>query len=87
MTQQELSEAADISVGFLCDLESGKKWGTLDTMAKIASALNVKPYQLLMPEEDKNSAVVLHEDLSELSVFIKQRVDEKINSLMKKYAQ
>ena len=40
-----------------------------------------------MPEEDKNSAVVLHEDLSELSVFIKQRVDEKINSLMKKYAQ
>ena len=87
MTQQELAEAADISVSFLCDLESGKKWGTLDTMAKIASALNIKPYQLLMPEEDKNISVFLYEDLSEFSSSIKQTVDTKINSLLKKYAK
>ena len=45
MTQMQLAEAADISVGFLCDLESGKKWGTLETMAKLANALHIKPYQ------------------------------------------
>ena len=41
MTQMELSIAADLSVGFLCDLESGKKWGTLETMAKLAKALRI----------------------------------------------
>lgn len=87
MTQQELAEAADISVGFLCDLESGKKWGTLDTMAKIASALNIKPYQLLMPVEDKNTDVILHEDLMELSQYLKSEIDSKVSSLMKKYAK
>ncbi|WP_296329894.1 helix-turn-helix transcriptional regulator [uncultured Treponema sp.] len=86
MTQQELAEAADISVSFLCDLESGKKWGTLETMAKISNALRIKPYQLLLPEENKNSDVTLHEDLSELGQFITQTVETKIKVLMKKYS-
>ena len=86
MTQQELAEEADISVGFLCDLESGKKWGTLETMAKISKALRIKPYQLLLPEENKNFDVTLHEDLSELGQFITQTVENKIKILMKKYS-
>ncbi|MBR0099739.1 MAG: helix-turn-helix domain-containing protein [Treponema sp.] len=86
MTQQELAEEADISVGFLCDLESGKKWGTLETMAKISKALRIKPYQLLLPEENKNFDVTLHEDLSELGQFITQAVETKIKLLMKKYS-
>lgn len=85
MTLQELAEEADISVSFLCDLESGKKWGTLETMAKISKALRIKPYQLLLPEEDKNFDVILHEDLSELGQFITQTVEEKIKFLMEKY--
>lgn len=87
MTQQEFAEIADISVGFLCDLESGKKWGTLDTMAKIATALKIKPYQLLMPEEDKNTDVFLHEDLAELSQYLKSVIDLKVSDLIKKYSQ
>lgn len=87
MTQMQLAEAADLSVGFLCDLEGGKKWGTLETMAKLAKALHVKPYQLLLPEDDKNASVVLHEDLSELSKNLKQTIDTQIDSLMQKYAE
>ncbi len=87
MTQQELAEAADISVGFLCDLESGKKWGTLETMAKISTALHIKPYQLLEPENNKNPAALIHEDLVELSRYISRTVDSRINSLLDKYAQ
>lgn len=86
LTQMQLAEEADISVGFLCDLESGKKWGTLETMAKLAKALHVKPYQLLMPEEEKNNAVSIHEDLSELSQNLKQEIDSNINNLIQKYA-
>lgn len=86
MTQMELSIAADLSVGFLCDLESGKKWGTLETMAKLAKALNIKPYQLLLPEEDENASVHIHKDLSELSKNLKNSVDLQIKDLIQKYA-
>ena len=87
MTQMELAIAADLSVGFLCDLESGKKWGTLETMAKLAKALRIKPYQLLVSEEDKNASVQLHEDLAELSQGLKNAVDAQIESLLQKYAE
>ena len=86
MTQMELSIAADLSVGFLCDLESGKKWGTLETMAKLAKALNIKPYQLLLPEEDENASVHIHKDLSELSKNLKNSIDLQIKDLIQKYA-
>ena len=87
MTQMQLAEAADISVGFLCDLESGKKWGTLETMSKLANALHVKPYQLLMPENEKDQTANIHEDLSELSQKIKYTIDSQIETLIKKYAE
>lgn len=86
MTQMELSIAADLSVGFLCDLESGKKWGTLETMAKLAKALRVKPYQLLVPQEDENAASHIHKDLAELSQGLKNSIDAQIKSLLQKYA-
>ena len=87
MTQMQLAEAADISVGFLCDLESGKKWGTLETMAKLAKALHIKPYQLLMPEDEKDQTVNIHEDLSDLSQNLKHNIDSQIETLIKKYAE
>ena len=83
----ELAIEADISVGFLCDIESGKKWGTLETMAKLAKALRVKPYQLLVPEDEKNISENIHEDLAELSTNLKQSVDSYINNLIQKYAE
>lgn len=87
MSQMQLAIEADLSVGFLCDLESGKKWGTLETMAKLAKALHIKPYQLLMPEEEKNSAVNIHEDLSELAQNLKQAIEININNLIQNYAE
>lgn len=87
MTQMQLAVAADLSMGFICDLESGKKWGTLETMAKLAKALHVKPYQLLLPEEDKTEAVYIHEDLSELSQELKKVIDSQIGALIQKYAE
>lgn len=87
MTQMQIAEAADLSVGFLCDLEGGKKWGTLETMAKLSKALHIKPYQLLLPEENKNTSVKLHEDLSELTNNLKQTIDSQIQLFMQKYAE
>ena len=60
MTQMILAEKSDLSVGYLCDLETGNKWGTPETIAKVANALNVKPFQLFV-EDDEKKALVTHE--------------------------
>lgn len=50
ISQDTLSEKAEISPGFLSEIENHKKTGTFDTLAKIAEALEVEPYKLLLPE-------------------------------------
>ena len=49
LSQAELAERVGISVTFMCSIETGKKWGSFQTLADIATALNVEPYELLMP--------------------------------------
>jgi DNA-binding XRE family transcriptional regulator len=41
VTQMELTFRTDISQGYLSDLESGRRTGTPETIAKLAQALNV----------------------------------------------
>lgn len=50
-SQEMLAERAEISPSFLSDIENGKKWGSFDTLIKIAAALGVEPYELLLPPQ------------------------------------
>ena len=50
LSQAELAERVGISVTFMCSIETGKKWGSFQTLADIATALNVEPYELLLPQ-------------------------------------
>jgi transcriptional regulator with XRE-family HTH domain len=46
LSQMELSERADISQSFLAALESGKKQPSVETILKIAHALEINPGDL-----------------------------------------
>ena len=52
MSQDTLSEKAEISPGFLSEIENHKKTGTFDTLAKVAEALEIAPYELLLPQSE-----------------------------------
>ena len=57
ISQAKLAEFADISVSHLVDIERCKTWVSEKTLDKIAQALNLEPYELLMPEKmEKNAA-------------------------------
>lgn len=56
LSQLKFAEKADLSVGYICDLESGRRWGTPETFAKLAAALGVEPFRLLMHLPDADSA-------------------------------
>lgn len=48
-SQMKLAEKANLSVGYICDLESGRRWGTPETFSKLATALDINPFELLLP--------------------------------------
>ncbi|ULQ60688.1 helix-turn-helix transcriptional regulator [Brucepastera parasyntrophica] len=49
-SQAELAEKLDISIPFLSDVENGRKWISPLTLVKLASALDIEPYELFKPE-------------------------------------
>ncbi|MDR2509016.1 MAG: helix-turn-helix transcriptional regulator [Spirochaetaceae bacterium] len=50
-TQEKLAEKAGLSAQTLNDIEGCRRWVSPRTLTKIARALKVSEYELLMPEE------------------------------------
>ena len=50
-SQAELAEKINISINFLSDIETGKKWASPITMVKFANVFNIKAYELLKPSD------------------------------------
>ena len=48
-SQVQLAKETKVSINFINDLESGKKWASIVTMVKLANALKIEPHELLKP--------------------------------------
>ena len=75
LSQMKLAEKADLSVGYICDLESGRRWGTPETFSKLARALDVNPFELLLPKKL---------ELSASDISFRRNFASKVNDVMKK---
>ena len=84
LTQMALAEKANLSVGYLCDLESGKKWGTPETISRLSIALNIQPFQLFLTEVKINNFPPAA-DLLQLYNDLKQNIDKEFTKLLNKY--
>jgi len=51
-SQAELAERGAVSVSYVGELEVGIKWPSAETLQRLAAALHVQPYQLLLSAED-----------------------------------
>ena len=49
-SQADLAEKSGLSIVYLSDIERGNKWPYLDTMVKLADALEIEVYELLKPK-------------------------------------
>ncbi len=49
LSQAEISEKVHISEKFYSDLETGRKWGSFETIVDLANAFGVEPYELFLP--------------------------------------
>jgi transcriptional regulator with XRE-family HTH domain len=50
LSQLTLSVEAHLTHNFINDIENGKKWLSPKTLAALASALDIEPYEFFMPE-------------------------------------
>lgn len=55
ITQAAIAEQIGITDKYWSDIETGRKSCSLDTLISIANALEVEPYELLLPEEKRVS--------------------------------
>lgn len=55
ISQERLAELAGLHRTYISDIERFQRNISLDNIQKIAEALEVKPYELLMTYEDKKS--------------------------------
>jgi transcriptional regulator with XRE-family HTH domain len=51
LTQSGLAESARISLSYIVDIERRRTWVSDKTLVSIAGALNMRPFELLMPAE------------------------------------
>lgn len=80
LSQEELAEQSDISIHFLRDLELGRKNPSLGTIDKIAHALGIKVFQLLMePDTDYKSVIKNYADQ------LKERISHDIDCLAERF--
>ena len=86
LSQLHLALELGISVTFLSDIETGKKWVSAQTLTSIAKALKIEVYELFKPEQtirdDVSAAVAKYlDDVDE--TFIKT-IEEAVRPAVKK---
>ena len=51
LKQDVLAERVDLSEKYISDLETGRRTGSFETLVALANALEVEPYELLLPPQ------------------------------------
>lgn len=81
ISQMELAERAGISSGYVGEIEMGRKFPTPDVLERLAEALEVRPFRLLMsPEDVADSAGA--DALYDAAGKIRERLDRELDELM-----
>jgi transcriptional regulator with XRE-family HTH domain len=85
LSQMDLSGMTGLTHNFINDIENCKKWISSDTLARLAAALRVQPFQFFLSEilaEDRDNLGVYREDFTDM--FQKMAADWMDTYLPKK---
>ena len=88
-TQAELAEKVSISINFLSDIETGKKWASPITLVKLADVFAIEVFELLKPTEiiPDNVNIFMEKYTEDIYTAIKEVHKTYLQKLKKKNAK
>jgi transcriptional regulator with XRE-family HTH domain len=84
ISQMKLAEKADLSVGYMNDVERARRWLGAATLARLASVLHLRPYQFFL--ENGDSTTDIHAMLAEIVSELRSSVDSDIERIVMRHA-
>jgi transcriptional regulator with XRE-family HTH domain len=81
LTQEKLAETADISSNMINDIEGCRTWVSDKTILKLARALHIEAYQLLIPAE--NPPADYRGISKEVLLLLKKMIDAELDTILK----
>lgn len=80
VSQQALAELSDLSSTFIGEIEAGRRSPSLDSLVAISKALNVEPFQLLIPEAYTGNELIkrYNETLTERFGLILEEISSQL---------
>lgn len=90
ISQAELAERAELSASHMNDLEQGRKWVSSDSMERLAEALGVEPYMLLLPVtygEGRDPFMLLSEYAETIRAQLGGALDSSLRSFFSRTAE
>lgn len=84
-TQEKLAEKTRLSVQTIKDIEGGRRWVSDSTLTRLAKALSIAEFQLLLPEKsekprEKSSLKTLIALKKELKTFLDTKFENAVNT-------
>jgi transcriptional regulator with XRE-family HTH domain len=89
-SQAELAERAELSASHMNDLEQGRKWVSSDSMERLAEALGVEPYMLLLPASyggDRDPFMLLSEYAETIRAQLGGAIDTSIRDFFSRHLE
>lgn len=84
ISQAALAEKADLSAGYIGEIESGRKFPSIENVERLAEALEVPAYRLYMTERDLEK-LLLEESLSPLSRTRREAFIRDVAEVLSRY--
>ncbi len=84
-SQMRMAELCDLSTSFIAEIETGKKFPSSGSLERIATALALRPYQLLIESEEKQKAdtrQTMVRLLRELKAKVGKEIDEATRKMI-----
>lgn len=85
-SQQHLAERAELSPGYIHELEQGKKWPSADTLERLSAALGLEPFMFLLPP-DYSHEFDAFDLLTDYAMSVKEGIEGAMERSLKQALQ
>ena len=85
ISQLVLAERSELSPGYIGEIESGRKFPSIDNVERIARALEVPPYRLYMTDRDMER-LLLKDQMPALSRIRREALAREVAEILNRYA-